>query len=72
VDGSAARDGAELMILDTTTNEVVAMGAINVRPEFDERFSKWGSAREAFKFWSEKLVKTIIDVRSEKMVPEAK
>lgn len=63
---------AELMILDTTTNEVVAMGAIKRAAEFDERFSKWGSAKEAFKFWSERLVKTIIDVRSEKMVPEAK
>ena len=62
----------ELMILDTTTNEVVAMGAIKRAAEFDERFSKWGSAREAFKFWSEKLVKTIMDVRSEKMVPAAK
>ena len=69
--GSGAT-AAELMILDTTTNEVVAMGAIKRAAEFDERFSKWGSAKEAFKFWSEKLVKTIIDVRSEKMVPEAK
>jgi hypothetical protein len=63
---------AELMILDTATNEIVALGAIKRAAEFDERFSKWGSAREAFRFWSEKLVKTIIDVRSEKMVPEAK
>jgi hypothetical protein len=63
---------AELMILDTATNEIVAMGAIKRAAEFDERFSKWGSAREAFKFWSEKLVKTISDVRSEKMVPGAK
>ena len=63
---------AEMMILDTATNEIVALGAIKRAAEFDERFSKWGSAREAFKFWSEKLVKTIIDVRSEKMVPEAK
>ncbi len=63
---------AEMMVLDTATNEIVALGAIKRAAEFDERFSKWGSAREAFKFWSEKLVKTIIDVRSEKMVPEAK
>ena len=63
---------AELIVLDTTTNEIVALGAIKRAAEFDERFSKWGSAREAFKFWSEKLVKTIIAVRSEKMVPEAK
>ena len=63
---------AELMILDTATNEVIAMGAIKRAAQFDERFSKWGSARDAFKFWSEKLVKTIVDVRSEKMAPVAK
>mgnify|MGYP001044061470 FL=1 len=63
---------SELMILDTTTNEVVAMGAIKRAAEFDERFSKWGSARDAFKFWSEKLVQTIMNVQSEKMAPVAK
>ena len=63
---------AELMVLDTTTNEVVAMGAIKRAAQFDERFSKWGSAKEAFKFWSEKLVQTITSVQAEKMVPAAK
>lgn len=63
---------AELMVLDTMTNEIVAMGAIKRAAQFDERFSKWGSAREAFKFWSEKLVETITTVQSEKMAPVAK
>jgi hypothetical protein len=63
---------AELIILDTATNEIIAMGAIKRAAEFDERFSKWGSAHEAFKFWSEKLVTTIVDVRSGKVVPQAK
>ncbi|MRR34979.1 DUF3313 domain-containing protein, partial [bacterium] len=54
---------AELMVLDTATNEIVALGAIKRAAEFDERFSKWGSARETFKFWSEKLVQTLTDVR---------
>lgn len=63
---------AELMVLDTSTNEIVAMGAIKRAAQFDERFSKWGSAREAFKFWSEKLVETITAVQAEKMVPKAK
>jgi len=62
----------ELMILDTTTNEIVAMGATKRAAAFEERFSKWGSAREAFKFWSEKLVQTITTVQAEKMVPAAK
>jgi hypothetical protein len=63
---------AELIILDTATNEIIAMGAIKRAAEFDERFSKWGSAHEAFKFWSEKLVTTIVDVRSGKVVPQPK
>jgi hypothetical protein len=63
---------SEMMVLDTTTNEIVALGAIKRAAEFDERFSKWGSAKEAFKFWSERLVHSIFDVRSGKMVPYAK
>lgn len=63
---------AELMVLDTMTNEIVAMGAIKRAAEFDERFSKWGSARDAFKFWSERLVKSIMDVRAGKELPLAK
>jgi hypothetical protein len=63
---------SEMMVLDTTTNEIIALGAIKRAAEFDERFSKWGSAKEAFKFWSERLVHSINDVRSGKMVPYAK
>lgn len=62
----------ELMILDTASNEIVALGATKRAAEFDERFSKWGSAREAFKFWSERLVKTMMDVRAGKPLPLAK
>ena len=51
--------GAEMMILDTTTNEVIAIGMDQRAAAFDERFSKWGSANDAFKFWSERLVSTI-------------
>jgi hypothetical protein len=63
---------SELIILDTATNEVIAMGAIKRAAEFDERFSKWGSAKDAFKFWSERLVTSITEVRSGKMAPYAK
>lgn len=62
----------ELMVLDTASNEIVALGATKRAAEFDERFSKWGSAKEAFKFWSERLVKTIMDVRAGKPLPLAK
>lgn len=62
----------ELMMLDTATNEIIALGATKRAAAFEERFSKWGSAKEAFKFWSERLVHTINDVRSGKMAPYAK
>jgi hypothetical protein len=51
----------EMMVLDTTTNEIIAMGADQRAASFDERFSKWGSAMDAFKFWSERVV-TNIDI----------
>ncbi len=49
----------EMMVLDTTTNELIAMGMDQKAAAFDERFSKWGSAKDAFKFWSEQVVKNI-------------
>ena len=53
--------GTEVIILDTTTNEVIAMAVDQQQAAFSERFSKFGSANEAFKFWSERLVKFIAD-----------
>jgi hypothetical protein len=52
--GSGAT-GAELMALDSTTNEVIAAAKDDRTAGFTERFSKWGSAEEAFKFWAERL-----------------
>ena len=51
--------GAEMMALDSVTNKIIAMGVDQRVAEFEERFSKWGSASDAFKFWSERLVKHI-------------
>jgi hypothetical protein len=50
---------AEMMVLDSTTNEIIAMGADQRAAAFEERFSKWGSATDAFKFWSERVVTNI-------------
>ena len=52
---------AELMILDSATNEVIAMAADEQQAAFTSRFSRYGSADDAFKFWSERLVKFIDD-----------
>jgi hypothetical protein len=45
-----------MIVLDTATNEVIAMGMDQRAAAFDQRFSKWGSATDAFKFWSERVV----------------
>lgn len=56
--GSWAGSGAtsaEFMALDSTTNDVIALAADDRTAGFTERFSKWGSAEEAFKFWAERI-----------------
>jgi len=50
---------AEMMVLDSVTNKIIAMGVDQRKAAFEERFSKWGSASDAFKFWSERLVQHI-------------
>jgi hypothetical protein len=44
--------GSELMVLDSVTNEVIAVAVDDRTAGYTERFSKWGSAEEAFKFWA--------------------
>ncbi|MGB3223068.1 MAG: DUF3313 domain-containing protein [Desulforhopalus sp.] len=46
---------AEMMVLDSVTNEVLGAGEDTKTAAFTERFSKWGSAEEAFKFWAERF-----------------
>ena len=57
--GSGATSG-ELMILDSMTNKVIGVAVDDRTAAFTERFSKWGSAEEAFKFWADRMV-TFID-----------
>ncbi len=52
--GSGAT-GAEMMALDSLTNEVIAVAQDEKSAGFTERFSKWGSAEEAFKYWAERV-----------------
>lgn len=42
---------AELLALDSMTNEVIGAAYDEYRAGFAERFSKWGSVEEAFTFW---------------------
>jgi hypothetical protein len=67
--GGGSRSGAtgvELMALDTTTSEVIALSVDKQIAAFDSRFSKWGSATDAFKFWSERIVSFIDNTRGPK------
>jgi hypothetical protein len=57
--GSGATS-AELMVIDSVTNEVIVLAVDEKTAGFTERFSKWGSAEEAFKFWAGR-VKIFID-----------
>jgi len=57
--GSGAT-GAEMMALDSLSNDVIAVAKDDKAAGFSERFSKWGSAEEAFKFWAER-VKLFLD-----------
>ena len=46
----------EYMAVDTMTNEIIVLGIDQQKAAFEQRFTKWGSAGDAFKFWSEKIV----------------
>lgn len=56
--GSWAGSGAtsmEILVIDPTTNDVLAAGRDKQTAGFTKRFSKYGSADEAFKFWAQRL-----------------
>jgi hypothetical protein len=48
---------SQLMVLDSSTNEVIAVAEDEYKAGFTERFSKWGSAEDAFKYWGKRLRK---------------
>ncbi len=63
--GSGATSG-ELMVLDSMTNKVIVVAVDDRSAGFTERFSKWGSADEAFKFWAERTVSFIDNIKAVK------
>jgi hypothetical protein len=44
------------MVLDSVTNKVITMSVDQQKAAFDSRFSEFGSADDAFKLWSERIV----------------
>jgi hypothetical protein len=57
---------SEFMALDSMTNDVVAVAQDDRSAAFTERFTKWGSAEEAFKFWGERIKLFMDGTRSAK------
>ncbi|KJS30264.1 MAG: hypothetical protein VR64_16240 [Desulfatitalea sp. BRH_c12] len=51
---------AEMMVLDALTNEVLAAGVDEKSAGFTERFSRWGSSEDAFKFWGERFTNRLV------------
>jgi len=62
--------GMEAMALDSMTEEIIMLAVDQRKAEFEQRFSKWGSANDAFKLWSEKSVAFIDNARGVKREPK--
>lgn len=64
--GSWTGSGAtsvEMMALDSMSNHALAVAKDERTADFGERFSEWGSAEEAFKFWAEKVESYLVGVQ---------
>ena len=61
--GSGLTKG-EVLIIDSTTNEVIAAGYTDYSAKFTERFTRWGSVEEAFKHWGEMCVNAIQNIKA--------
>jgi hypothetical protein len=63
--GSGATS-AEMMALDSLTSDVIAVARDEKTAGFTERFSKWGSAEEAFTYWAERVKRYLDQARGVK------
>jgi len=55
------------LAVDSMTNEVIAAAKDDRSAGFTERYTKWGSVEEAFKFWAERLKQFMDEARSVKV-----
>lgn len=51
---------AEMMVLDSMTNQVIGAGVDERAAGFTERFTRWGSATDAFEFWADRFTHRLI------------
>ena len=66
--GSGATS-AELMVLDSMTNSPIAAAWDDQKIGLKERFTKWGSAEDAFKYWADRLILFLGQTRDVKGQP---
>ena len=62
----SGQTGIEMMALDSITQEVIAMAADLQIAAFSDRFGKWDSAAQAFRFWSDRIVQFMEHARKSK------
>jgi len=61
--GSGAT-GMEVLVIDSTSNEVIGAGQDEQTAGFTERFTRYGSAKDAFNYWAGRL-RAIMDTLHE-------
>ncbi len=59
----------EVMVLDSVTNSPIMAVIDDQRTGLKEKFTKWGSAEDAFSFWAQRTRLFLDQVRQEKRAP---
>jgi hypothetical protein len=52
---SSGATGAEMLMFDSLTGEVVAAAKDERTTGLKEKFTRWGSAEDAFQFWADRI-----------------
>lgn len=56
----------EMLVMDSVTNEVLGAGMDQKSAAFEDRFSKWESAQEAFVYWGERFTRRLVHLTRQK------
>ena len=57
---------AEVLFIDSMTNEVLGAGYDEYKAGFTERFTKWGSVEDAFTYWAKRGVQALETLKAKK------
>lgn len=55
--------GIEVKVTDSLTDEVILMAVDERKAAFEERFSKFGAAKDAFKFWAARIASFVDETK---------